>query len=120
MTCRFDADVLEHYVPAVLAPNGRYERIRELVTSVDYLAAKLASVGADALVADIQVAQRLAPAPDAVRELRVLETAVAESARILRTEPGQLRGQLLCRVPRAVAPDVDALLDEAAAWREVT
>ena len=120
MTCRFDADVLEHYVPAVLAPNGRYERIRELVTSVDYLAAKLASVGADAVAADIQAAQRLAPTPEAARELRTLETAVAESARILRAEPGQLRGQLLSRVPRAVAPDVDALLDEAAAWREAT
>jgi WD40 repeat protein len=120
MTCRFDADVLEHYVPAVLAPNGRYERIRELVTSVGYLAAKLASVGTGALIADIQAAQRLAPTPDAARELRTLETAVAESARILRAEPGQLRGQLLSRVPRAVAPDLDALLDEAAAWRERT
>ncbi|HLX51090.1 MAG TPA: WD40 repeat domain-containing protein [Streptosporangiaceae bacterium] len=120
MTCRFDADVLEHYVPAVLAPNGRYQRIRELVTSVGYLAAKLASVGADAVVADIQAAQRLAPTKDAARELRTLETAVAESARILRAAPGQLRGQLLSRVPRAVAPDVDALLDEAAAWRGAT
>ena len=120
MTRQFDTDVLAHYVPAVLAPNRRYERIRELITCIDYLAAKLARVGTEALVADIQVAQQLAPTPDAARELRMIETAVVESARILRAEPGQLRGQLLSRVPRAIAADIDALLDDAATWREIT
>jgi len=120
MTRQFDTDVLAHYVPAVLAPNGRYERIRELVTSVDYLAAKLTQLGTEALVADLRMAQRLAPRPGQATELRTIETAIVESARILRTDPGQLCGQLLARVPRTVAADVDALLDDAAAWREMT
>ena len=53
-------------------------------------------------------------------DVRAIETAVVESARILRAEPGQFRSQLLSRVPRAVAADVDALLDDAASWREMT
>lgn len=120
MTRLFDEDVLAFYVPAVLAPNGRYERIRELVTSIDYLAAKVTQRGPDALVADVRSAQRLAPTEEAALELLAIETAVVESARTLRDEPAQLRGQLLCRVPRDLAADVNAMLDEAASWRGAT
>lgn len=120
MTRLFDQDVLAFYVPAVLAPNGRYERIRELVTSIDYLDAKVTNRGPEALIADVRSARRLAPTPDAASELQAIETAVIESARILRDEPGQLRGQLLCRVPRDLAADVNALLDDAARWRAAT
>lgn len=120
MTRLFDEDVLAFYVPAVLAPNGRYERIRELVTSIDYLAAKVTQRGPEALVADVRSAQRLAPTEEAALELLAIETAVAESSRTLRDEPVQLRGQLLCRVPRDLAADVNAMLDEAAAWRGTT
>ncbi len=120
MTRIFDDDVLAYYVSAVLAPNGRYERIRELVTSIDYLVAKVTRVGPEALIADVQAAQRLAPAPEPALELQAIETAAAESARILREDPGQLRGQLLCRVPRDLAADLNSLLDDAARWRGTT
>lgn len=120
MTRFFDGDVLAYYVPAVLAPNGRYQRIRELVTSIDYLTAKVTAVGPEALIDDLRAAQRLAPDPEAALELQALENAVMESARVCRDDPGQLRGQLLCRVPRDLAADLDSLLDDAARWRGTT
>jgi WD40 repeat protein len=112
-----DTDILAYYVPAVLVPDGRYSRIRELVTSADYLAAKLARLGPEELLADVRAARLLAPDPGAAAELRVIETALAQAARVLRTDPAQLRGQLLARIARGVAADIDALLEQAAAWR---
>jgi len=117
----FGPDVLAHYVPAVLAPNGRYERIRELLTSAGYLSAKLAQAGPAALASDFRAAQRLAPSPAAAAELLAVETAVTGAAPAVAADPAQFPGQLLARLPRGLAPDVDALLEEvatgaAAAW----
>jgi WD40 repeat protein len=115
-----ETDVLAYYVQAVLVPNRRYARIRELVTSAGYLAAKAVKVGTQDLVEDVRAARRLAPDQDAATQLRHLETALVQSARLVVDEPGQLYGQLLARVPRGTAPDVDKLLDEAAGWRDGT
>jgi WD40 repeat protein len=112
-----DADLLSHYVAAVLAPTGNYARIRQLVTSADYLAAKAAKVGTRAMVEDVRAARRLAPDQDAASQLSVLETALTQSARLVIDDLGQLYGQLLARVPRGVAADLDRLLDDAAGWR---
>lgn len=115
-----DIDVLAHYVQAILVPRGRYARIRELVTSIDYLAAKALRVGPQRVVDDVRAARRLAPDNDAARQLRQLETALVQAARHVVDEPGQLYGQLLARLPSGVAPDMDKLLDDAAQWRERT
>lgn len=123
MTRRWAAvptDVLAHYVPAVLAPDGRYARIRELVTSVGYLAEKLTRVGVAAVLDDLRTAQRLAATPHAADELAPIEVALTEAEQILRDEPDQLRGQLLARVPRSGAADVSRMLDEASGWRAGT
>jgi WD40 repeat protein len=113
-------DELANYVQAILVPNGRYARIRELVTSTDYLAAKAMRVGTQELVEDLRAARRLAPDQNAATQLRHLETALVQSARLVIDEPGQLYGQLLARVPPGTAPDVDKLLEEAARWRDGT
>jgi len=62
------ADVLAHYVPAVLAPDGRYARIRELLTTVDYLDQKLLRVGMRELLEDEAALDRLVAGLD--REAR--------------------------------------------------
>ena len=67
-----------------------------------------------------RAAGRLAPDQDAAAQLRVLETAVMQAASLVADEPGQLYRQLLARVPRGVAPDLDKLLVDAARWRERT
>lgn len=113
-------DVLTHYVPAVLAPDRRYGRIRELITSAGYLDQKLLRVGILAVLDDLRTARRLAPGPAAAGELAALETALSEAAQILQLQPEQLRGQLLARIPRPAAADLAALLDEAAGWRDGT
>jgi WD40 repeat protein len=113
-------DVLTHYVQEILVPRKRYARIRELVTTIDYLAAKALRVGPERLAEDVRAARRLAPDQDAATQLRALETALMQAARLVADEPGQLYGQLLARVPRGVASDMDKLLDDAARWRERT
>lgn len=109
-------DVLAHYVSALLAPEGRYPRIRELVTSVGYLAEKLTRIGVAAVIDDVRTARRLAPTAQAADELAVVEVALTEAEQILRDEPGQLRGQLLARVTRSGGGDVLRLLDDASSW----
>jgi WD40 repeat protein len=113
-----DADVLAHYVREILVPRKRYARIRELVTSIDYLAAKALRIGPEQLAGDVRAARRLTPDQDAAMELRVLESALTQAARLVAGEPTQLYGQLLARIPRGVAFDIDKLLDDAARWRE--
>jgi WD40 repeat protein len=110
-------DVLTDYVGTILVPGKRYARIRELVTSIDYLAAKAVRVGPEHLAEDVRAARRLAPDQDAAMQLRVLETALRQAAGLLAEEPDQLCGQLLARVTRGVAFDMDKLLDDAARWR---
>lgn len=112
--------ILPDYVESILVPLRRYARIRELVTSVGYLTEKALRVGPERLAADVRAARRLAPDQDAARQLRVLETALMQTARLITDDPSQLYGQLLARVPRGVARDMDELLDEAARWRERT
>lgn len=53
-------------------------------------------------------------------QLRMLEAALMQAARLITDEPGQLHAQLLARLPRGAAPDMDRLLDDAARWRERT
>ncbi|HET9894564.1 MAG TPA: WD40 repeat domain-containing protein [Streptosporangiaceae bacterium] len=113
-------DVLMHYVQDILVPRKRYGRIRELITSIDYLAAKAARVGPEHLAGDARAARRLAPDSASAAQLRTLETALMQITRLVTDEPGQLCGQLLARVPRGVAPDLDMLLDDAARWHERT
>ncbi|MCG5446162.1 WD40 repeat domain-containing protein [Micromonospora sp. NIE79] len=110
-------DVLAHYVPTVLAPDGRYARIRELVTSVGYLAEKLTRVGVGAVLDDLRTARRLAVPPQAADELAPIEVALTEAEHILRDQPDQLRGQLLARVAPSGAADVARMLGEASGWR---
>lgn len=110
------ADVLAHYVPAVLAPDGRYARIRELLTTVDYLDQKLLRVGMRELLEDLRTARRIAP-NDGAAQLAPLEVALGEAAQILEQHPEQLRGQLLARIPRPAAADLEVLLEAAAGWR---
>lgn len=105
-------DVLTHYVPAVLAPDGRHDRIRELLTSMGYVAEKAARVGVAALLDDLRIIRE--------HDLAPLELALTEAEQILRDDPGQLRAQLLARVPRSGAADVARMLDEAAGWRAQT
>jgi len=112
-----ETDVLAHYVRAVLVPDGRYSRIRELLTSTDYLMAKIARLGPQELLKDVRAARGLAPDHASSAQLRKIETALVQSARILGDDPAKLCGQLLARIPRGIAQDVDKLLDEAAAWR---
>ena len=117
---RAGTDVLTHYVQEIPVPRRRYARIRELVTSIDYLAAKAQRVGPERLAEDVRAARRLAPDQDAATQLRALETALTQAARLVADEPGQLYGQLLARVSRGTAADLDQLLDDAARWRERT
>jgi WD40 repeat protein len=114
----FPTDVLTHYVQQILAPRGRYARIRELVTAIDYVTAKALRMGPELLAADVRAARRLAPDQAAAGQLRVLETALLQAARLMADDPGQLYGQLLARVPRGIAPDLDTLLSDAVQWRE--
>ncbi|MEV0284764.1 hypothetical protein AB0H36_11670 [Kribbella sp. NPDC050820] len=113
-------DVLAHYVPAVLVPNRNYVRVRQLLTSVDYLDEKLRRVGIPAVLDDVRTARGLAPDKASADELVPLELALTESAQIVEEDPEQLRGQLLARIGRPAEPDVEALLDQAASWRERT
>ena len=109
--------MLAHYVAAVLAPNRSYARIRELVTSAGYLAAKARRVGPQELIEDVRAARRLAPDKNSAGQLRQLEVALARSARLVADDTGKLYGQLLARIPRGTASDIDKMLDEAAEWR---
>src|SRR3954462_427292 len=43
-----------------------------------------------------------------------------QAARVIAEEPAQLYGQLLIRLPRGIAFDMDKLLDDAARWRDRT
>jgi WD40 repeat protein len=113
-------DVLKDYIPKILVPRQRYARIRELVTSIDYLAAKALRISPEHLAEDVRAARRLAPDQGAATQLRALETAVTQASRLVADDPAQLCGQLLARVPRGVASDLDQLLDDAARWRERT
>lgn len=113
-------DVLAHVVPALLAPDGKYVRIRELVTTIGYLEQKLLRVGIVAVLDVLRVARRLAPDAETAAELGPLEVALAEAAQIVLHDPAQLRGQLLARIPRPATADLSTLLDESAAWRERT
>jgi WD40 repeat protein len=113
-------EYLAHYVPAVLAPDRRYARIRELVTSAGYLAEKLTRVSIQAVLDDMRTVRGLAPTPTEAADLAPVETALNEAAQLLQHTPEQLCGQLLARVPRPATGDVARLLDEAAAWREAT
>jgi hypothetical protein len=113
-------DVLAHYVPSVLAPDGNYTRIRGLLTSVGYLAEKAARVGVGALLDDLRTARSLAGNALVADELGPVEVALTESEQIVNAEPDQLRGQLLARIPRSGAADVSRMLDEASTWRAST
>jgi WD40 repeat protein len=113
-------EYLAYYVPAVLAPDRRYARIRELVTSAGYLAEKLSRVGIRAVLDDMRTVRGLAPTPTDAADLTPVETALNEAAQLLQHAPEQLCGQLLARIPRPATGDVARLLDEAAAWREAT
>ena len=98
-----DTDVLTHYIQQILAPRKRYARIRELVTSIEYLEVKAQRVGPVSLAEDVRAARRLAPDQDAATQLRALESALMQAASLVTGEPGQLYGQLLARIPRGVA-----------------
>jgi WD40 repeat protein len=115
-----DTDILANWIQRVLAPRKRYARIRQLVTCVDYLTAKALRVGPEGLAEDVRAARRLAPDEDAASQMRALETALMQTARLVTEDPSELYGQLLARIPRGLAPDVDKLLDDAAGWRERT
>src|SRR4051794_12200083 len=114
------ADVLRDYVREILVPRKRYTRIRELVTSIEYLAAKARRIGPERLAEDVRAARRLAPDHEAAAQLRELETAVMQASRLIAEEPAQLYGQLLIRLPRGIAFDLDKLLDDAERWRDRT
>ena len=90
------------------------------MTATCYLEAKALRLGPERLAEDVRAARRLAPDQDTATQLRALETAVMQAASLVADEPGQLHGQLLARVPRGVAPDMDKLLADAARWRERT
>jgi WD40 repeat protein len=113
-------EYLAYYVPAVLAPDRRYGRIRELVTSAGYLAEKLSRVGVQPVLDDLRTVREVAPGPADAADLAPVETALNEAAQLLQHAPEQLCGQLLARVSRPADGDVAQLLDEAAAWRGTT
>ena len=93
-----------------LAEAGRREELRALLLSLEWLEAKLKAAGPAALLADFRYL-----AGD--KELKRLEGALRLASHVLARRPEELAAQLLGRLARPASPGIEALLEQAAAWR---
>ena len=93
-----------------LAEAGRREELRALLLSLEWLEAKLKAAGPAALLADFRYL-----AGD--KELKRLEGALRLASHALARRPEELAAQLLGRLARPASPGIEALLEQAAAWR---
>src|SRR5262249_49352159 len=78
---------------------GRRERLRTLLLDPGWLRAKLDATDCNALLADFEAFADHA-------ELRLIQAAIRLSAHILALDKGQLRGQLLGRLPNCKVPAI--------------
>jgi WD40 repeat protein len=92
-----------------LAARGKAARLQELLSSFEFLLRKLRAFGAPALVADYEHLPTASP-------LRSVQAAIRLAADLLESDPIELAGQLLGRLPEA-DPAVARLL---AATRDAT
>ena len=86
----------------------RKDDLRRLLVNFDYLQAKLVAIDANALITDYSW---LATSDE---NLRLIQSALRLSARVLTYDPRQLAGQLTGRLLSEVAPDIQGLLKQAA------
>lgn len=88
---------------------GSLGELETLLSDFNFLQAKLAAAGANALLADFAGFPRNAA-------LRRIAGAIRLSAHVLQSDEAQLRGQLWGRLPQRVDPQVERLLRGAQAW----
>jgi APAF-1 helical domain len=93
-----------------LAKAGRESDLRRLLLNFDYLLGKLDATDVNAMIADYDYT-----AGD--EELCLIQGAIRLSANVVANDPPQLAGQLIGRLLGHQAPNIEALLKQAAEWK---
>lgn len=89
---------------AHLSAAGQAERLAEVLTTFDFLQAKVAVLDPQALIQDYEHTNE--------DSLRLIQSALQMSAHILRKDPEQLAGQLLGRLMKWETPRIETMLEQ--------
>src|SRR2546426_227203 len=114
-------------LPAHLAEADEVEHLRSLLTTFDYLQAKIGTLtlGSQLLIDDYDLAcipksgVSVENSKSLSDPLRLIQDAIRLSAHILVLETMQLAGQLLGRLLSEEAPEIQGLLEQAKQWKAV-
>ncbi len=97
-------------LPSFLADLGQAERLQTILTTYDFLKAKVDAIGVEQLINDYELTT------DA--EAKLIQTAIRLSAHVLVGDPEQLPGQLIGRLLTHRQPVIRVLLGQARAWHD--
>src|SRR5437899_1622446 len=95
-------------LPSFLADMGQTERLQAILTTYDFLKAKVDAIGVEQLINDYELTT------DA--EAKLIQAAMRLSAHVLADDPEQLPGQLIGRLLMHRQAIIRALLNQARAW----
>src|SRR5262245_65773006 len=89
-------------LPAHLASSEQSARLQQILTTFEFLQAKLETLGPQSLIEDYENTK--------AQNLRLVQSALRLSAHVLGGDPRQLSGQLLGRLLLFEAADIQSLL----------
>ncbi|TVU54434.1 MAG: hypothetical protein EA414_07265, partial [Arthrospira sp. PLM2.Bin9] len=119
---REDGRWLLDTLPGNLHRAAQTARLHQLLTDFDFIQAKLAEFGVQALIEDYDLAMSsdVLLNPEQTETLQLIAGALRLSAHILESDKTQLPGQLLGRLLSFDNPEIVALLQQAKQWHENT
>ena len=97
-------------LPSFLADVGQTERLQTILTTFDFLNAKVDAIGIEQLINDYEFTT--------AAEAKLIQAAMRLSAHVLVADPEQLPGQLIGRLLPRRQPAILDLLDQARAWHD--
>ena len=100
-------------LPFHLTKGARGDEVRDILSSLNFLQAKIDSLGPQALIDDYDRVQRASLSDPGLRAIR---EALQLSAHVLGDDPSQVASQLTGRLRFSELPSVRQLLDQARGW----
>jgi WD40 repeat protein len=106
-------------LPGHLVSTAQTARLQQLLTDFDFMQAKLAEFGVQALIEDYNLAMSsdVLLNPKQTATLQLIPGALRLSAHILASDKTQLAEQLLGRLLSFENPEIVALLEQAKQWQ---